>query len=272
MAASGNRSRPTSGLARRGRRTRNTTAWSLGAGRFVAAVTQHVEYDGRVPRAARLSGNTSEKSPFSITIEPAPGGRRLSGDSGDAGGLLRAFDVTDDMEGGRMTLAGTYDDSTAAHTLSGTAEITDFRLRGAQALGRLLQSMTLYGLVDVLQGPGLGFTRLVAPFKLSDGLLELDDARAYSSSLGMTARGRIDLGRNSCDVQGTIVPAYFFNSLLGGIPFVGRLFSPERGGGVFAATYSLGGSCDNPVGGRQSAGRADAGFPARAVRDFPGGG
>ena len=92
--------------------------------------------------------------------------------------------------------------------------------------------MTLYGLVEVVQGPGMGFTQLVAPFKLTNDLLELDDARAYSPSLGMTAKGKADLARNRCDVQGTIVPAYFFNSLLGGIPFVGRLFSPERGGGV----------------------------------------
>jgi hypothetical protein len=42
------------------------------------------------------------------------------------------------------------------------------------------------------------------------------------------------------------VPAYFFNSLPGKIPFIGRLFSPERGGGVFAATYALTGDCGDP--------------------------
>ena len=55
--------------------------------------------------------------------------------------------------------------------------------------------MTLYGLVEALQGPGLGFTRLIAPFRLTGDLLELIDARAFSASLGMTAKGRIDLGR-----------------------------------------------------------------------------
>jgi hypothetical protein len=37
-----------------------------------------------------------------------------------------------------------------------------------------------------------------------------------------------------------------FNSLLGQIPVLGRLFSPERGGGVFAGSYSLQGPIDNP--------------------------
>jgi len=219
----------------------------LGASRDVTAVKLHGDNDGRVLHQARLTGKTSANGPFSITIVPAAGGRRLSGDSDDAGGLLRALDVVEDMEGGRITLAGTYDDGSAEHPLSGRAEIADFRMRNAPWLGKLLQAMTLYGLVDALQGPGLGFDRLVAPFRLTDDLLALDDARAYSASLGMTAKGQIDLARNSCDVQGTIVPAYFFNSLLGSIPFVGRLFSPERGGGLFAATYALSGNCDDPA-------------------------
>jgi hypothetical protein len=97
-----------------------------------------------------------------------------------------------------------------------------------------------------MQGPGLGFRRLVAPFRLTDDALDIADARAFSSSLGLTAKGRIDLADRQIDMQGTIVPAYFFNSLLGNIPFVGRLFSPERGGGLFAASYALHGTLDNP--------------------------
>jgi hypothetical protein len=101
-------------------------------------------------------------------------------------------------------------------------------------------------MVDVLRGPGLAFTNMVAPFTLSDDVLELADARAFSSSLGLTVRGRIDIDSDSLDLQGTIVPAYFFNSLLGNVPLIGRLFSPERGGGVFAASYSLHGKLDDP--------------------------
>ncbi len=43
------------------------------------------------------------------------------------------------------------------------------------------------------------------------------------------------------------MPAYFFNTLLGNIPLIGRLFSPERGGGLFAATYSMSGGLDDPA-------------------------
>ena len=47
-------------------------------------------------------------------------------------------------------------------------------------------------------------------------------------------------------MEGTIVPAYVFNSLLGRIPILGRLFSPEQGGGLFAATYRMRGPLADP--------------------------
>ncbi len=44
-----------------------------------------------------------------------------------------------------------------------------------------------------------------------------------------------------------MVPAYVLNSALGRIPFVGRIFSAEKGGGLFAATYTVRGSIETPT-------------------------
>jgi hypothetical protein len=108
--------------------------------------------------------------------------------------------------------------------------------------------MTLYGLVDVLSGPGLNFARAVAPFRLTPEALELTDARAFSSSLGVTVKGRVLRERPGVrtllELEGTIVPAYMFNALLGNIPILGRIFSPETGGGLFAATWRVQGPVD----------------------------
>ena len=218
----------------------------LGPGRVATGIAAHVESDGRIMRRLDLSGRTGRAQPFRVEIAPQGTGRVLAGSAADTGALLAALDVIPDMTGGRLALSGHYDDTAPGHPLTGHAEIADFRIRHAPALAKLLQAMTLYGLVDLMQGPGLGFTRLIAPFRLSDDILELHDARAFSPSLGMTAKGRLDLAREAFDMQGTIVPAYFFNSLLGNVPLVGRLFSPERGGGLFAATYTLRGPLADP--------------------------
>jgi hypothetical protein len=173
--------------------------------------------------------------------------RRLAIEVEDAGALLHGLDVTDSIQGGKLTASGDFDDSTRDHTLSGTLEISDFRVARAPALGKLLQAVTLYGLVDALGGPGLSFSQLTAPFQLNADSLVLRDARAFSPSLGLTAQGRVNRTGDRVDLQGTLVPAYVFNSLLGRIPLVGRLFSAEEGGGLFAMNYSLRGSADNPT-------------------------
>ena len=90
------------------------------------------------------------------------------------------------------------------------------------------------------------FTYASATGNFDDGVLAMHDARAFSASLGVTAQGWLDLGRKQVEVRGTVVPAYFFNSLPGRIPLIGRLFSPERGGGVLAAEYTIHGRLDDP--------------------------
>ena len=209
-------------------------------------VMAHAEHDGRMVRQLRIEGRTGPRASFMAKIVPDRGGRRLTASVDDAGELLRGLDYVRNMQGGKLSVQAQYDDAQPDRPLVGSADIEDFRIRDAPALGKLLQAMTLYGLVQVMQGPGLGFTQLVAPFRLTDEAIELADARAFSPSLGLTMKGRVDLDAERIDMQGTIVPAYFFNSLLGNIPLVGKLFSPERGGGVFAASYALRGRLEDP--------------------------
>ncbi len=225
----------------------------LAAGHDVTGMSARAVDDGRVLSELRLQARTGPDAPVAWTIQraaPHPGAapeRSTTLSAGDAGALLRAVGAVETMDGGRLTVNATYQDGQSGHPLVGTAEIDDFRLRNAVGMGKLLQAMTLYGLVQALRGPGVGFTRLTMPFRFQDGVLTMAEARAISPSLGLTAKGWLDLDRRRADVQGTIVPAYFFNSLLGRIPVLGRLFSPERGGGLFAASYTLRGSLDDPT-------------------------
>ena len=218
----------------------------VGNGQRFTAVSAHVEHDGHIIRRAQLQGRTAGGAPFSASIEPGGGSRRLEATAGDVGALLRGLDVAQDVTSGRMSLSGTFDDRRPGHPLTGRLDVEAFRIRGAAAFGKILQGMTLYGLADAMSGPGLNFTRLVTQFHYAADTLELTETRAFSSSLGLTAKGELDLARRVMAIEGTVVPAYFFNSLLGGIPLVGRIFSPERGGGLIAVNYSLRGPFDDP--------------------------
>ena len=216
--------------------------------RSIGGVVAHAEDDGRHVAALRLSTSGAERIEAEIRAEntvQGPG-RRVLVRSADAGAVLRALDVIDSVQGGRLTLDARYDDRGADPPLAGSVEIVDFHVRGAPVLGKLLQAVTIYGVVDALSGPGLAFSDLVMPFRYGGSVLDVTDVRAFSASLGLTARGRIDQGRQTIDVRGTIVPVYVFNSLLGRIPVLGRLFSNERGGGLIAVDYSVRGATASP--------------------------
>ena len=203
------------------------------------------ESDGVILRRLRLAGQAGSGA-FQLQITPDGATRRLSATAADAGTMLRGMDIAQKLSGGTMTVEASYDDRAADRPLIGTARIEDVRVLNAPALTGLLQAMTLYGLVQLAQGPGLGITRVIAPFRMTDTVLELQDVRAFNPSLGMTIKGSIDRMRETCDLNGTIVPAYFFNSLLGEVPLIGKLFAPEAGGGLFAATYTLRGPLGDP--------------------------
>ncbi len=226
---------------------------SLGQDRRLTDVAGSLSFDntgalsraqltGRVP-AAR---GTAPPGGFTLAVTPEARTRRVAITAENAGELLQALDVVDYLEGGRLTVNGTWPLGERAGPFVGSADMDSFAVRGAPGLGKLLQAMTLVGLFDALRGAGLHFDRLVAPFTYDGASLVLNDARAFSTSLGVTARGRLDRRTRTIDMQGTIVPAYVINSLLGNIPLLGRLFSPETGGGLFAATWRMTGPIADP--------------------------
>jgi len=217
-----------------------------GPERSLGQVVLSLDQQGGRMRRLDASGRTGEAGTFHAKIEPAQGGRSLVIDSDDAGSLLASLGVVRSMTAGKLSVRGAWSDQKPGRPLEGRVEITAFRMRETPAVVRVLSGMSLLGLPDLARGPGLGFDRLTAPFSLTGEMLELREARAFSSSIGLTATGSIAIARYEADLTGTIVPAYAINSALGNIPILGRLFSPETGGGLFAATFSVKGPLGDP--------------------------
>ncbi|MBS0639353.1 MAG: hypothetical protein JSS43_05750 [Proteobacteria bacterium] len=197
-------------------------------------------------RSLDLTATLGANGALTARVGPSGGVRRLNVDTANAGALLRGLDLTRSMQSGRLTIRGEYDDRVRAHPLTGVAEIDDSRLENVPWLGRLLQAATLYGVADMLTGPGMGVSRIILPFRYEQERLYVNEARMFSSSLGLTAQGTVDMAAGRIGLNGTVVPAYVLNSALGRIPFVGRIFSAEKGGGLFAARYSVDGPFADP--------------------------
>lgn len=238
----------------------------LGRDRGLSAVTAHAEYDGRLLRVLQAQSTGPER--LQAQIKPQGNGRQVSVRAANGGALLRAADLVNSVDGGQLALDGRYDDSGAVPILSGTADMRDFNVRDAPAVGKVLQALTIYGIAEAMSGPGLAFSQLTAPFRWDGELLDVKDVQAFSASLGLTAEGRIDTGRSRLDLKGTIVPAYALNSALGRIPLLGRLFSAEPGGGLVAVNYTLRGSPDDPTVSVNPLSALTPGFLRRLFRIF----
>ena len=210
-------------------------------------IAAHAEADGGVIQAAQVSLGAAAAQQTTLTIAPAIDGRLLTVHSGEAGELLLATNTLPDLRGGTLNLVARYDDTKPYHPLTGTATINKFRMSDAPAVTRLLEAMTGYGLIAFAQGPGLAMTTMQTSFTYQHNVLTLKNALAHSASIGFTADGTYNTATSEMNIHGTVVPAYIFNNALSHLPLVGRIFSPEQGGGVLAATFSMRGPHSDPV-------------------------
>jgi len=194
---------------------------------------------------SRVAGGAT----FDLEIKPgADGNRRLAMHSDNAGDILKFLDFYPNMVGGQLNVSGTYDDAAPGQPLTGLITVNDYRIANAPVLARLLSIMALTGIMEALEGEGLAFSDLRIPFELNEGTFRLNEARATGTSLGFTANGNVFRHADVVDLQGTVIPAYAINSVFGNIPLLGDILTGgEKGGGVFAARYTMTGPTEEPV-------------------------
>ncbi len=186
-------------------------------GRFDASLGKRADIQGRViPQNGR--------SAFRITGE-------------DAGDILRDTGYLKTVSDGtfRLDLApvkgttGSYD---------GKLNIEGTRLRDAPAIGALLDAISIVGLLDQLNGPGIFFANVEADFRLTPDNVVLKQASAVGPSMGISMDGFYDLGSGRMDMQGVLSPIYFVNG-------IGRIIA-RKGEGLIGFNFNLNGSVDNP--------------------------
>jgi hypothetical protein len=219
----------------------------LAEGRALAPVQAALFVDAAgVLRELRASGRGMGGGGFEAVVVPRGAGRAMEAKADAFGTLMRDLGLFDAVDGGALHMSGEWSGNAPDSPLTGIAQLRDFGVRPAAAIGKFLQALSIYGIPEAARGPGLRFTLLNAPFTLTPQVLSLSQARAVSASLGITAEGRILRQAERIDMRGTVVPSYAVNSALGRIPGIGRLFTSEHGGGLFAASFRATGKLDDP--------------------------
>lgn len=196
-----------------------------------------------------MSSRIGDDASFDLSIRPrSDGNRDFVMHADNAGRVLKLLGLYPNMVGGTLSIVGAYDDAQPGQPLKGTIQVNDYRVINAPALAHVISIMSLTGILDALRGKGLAFDELQIPFELAQGTFHLKGAKATGTSLGFTASGKVFRNADIVDLEGTVIPAYVINSAFGHIPVLGQLFTGgEKGGGVFAATYTMTGPMEEPV-------------------------
>ncbi|MDP6875161.1 MAG: DUF3971 domain-containing protein [Alphaproteobacteria bacterium] len=197
--------------------------------------------------AANMRGFMADGQSVGFTVRAENKGRRYIVVAGDAGAMARALGFYNDARGGVMYLNFLVpDQNDQAAPVAGKLRADNFRVVKAPVLTKLLTLGSLQGLGDVLNDKGIAFTRLDVPFTMQGGQLHIERGRAVGPALALIATGDYGRADESLQFQGTIVPSYTINSVLGAIPILGDLLIGRKGEGVFAFTYKVAGNLEKP--------------------------
>jgi hypothetical protein len=184
-----------------------------------------------------FTANVNGKVPITGEALALNGQTALRIQSPEAGRVIREAGILKTVAGGEMTLAltpvagrpGSYD---------GALDISNARLRDAPGIASLLDAISIVGLLDQLEGPGILFNDVEARFRLSPDRLILTQSSATGPSMGISLDGIYDLTSGMLDFQGVLSPIFFLNG-------IGSIFT-RRGEGLIGFNFNLTGAASDP--------------------------
>jgi len=215
--------------------------------RYVGEFVGEATYDGKRWRGIAMDAKVGRGTPLALRLVEIAGGRALQVTTQDAGAALKAFNITDTVVGGELTIRAAADDRKPDAGFAGSALLRSYRITRAPVMARVLAMASFEGLGNLLASDqGVEFGSLIMPFRFSRGMIDVKDGRAEGSQIGITVTGRVDIRKDMANINGTIVPLYMLNSMVGKIPLLGEVIVKEKGGGLFAARFAVEGDLKNP--------------------------
>ncbi len=214
--------------------------------RAFSQVRASLESDGLAWQRIGAEGRVGTEGRFALDMSLAEKRHRFHLTSLDAGAMLKSLGFYNHMVGGRLVLDGTADIDGKGLPFEGDLTITDFNVVQAPALARLATLASFSGLVETLSGSGIGFQRLTAKLSQTEQRITFKDALAAGSSIGVTAHGWVERKTDVAEIEGTAVPAYTLNRVIGAIPLIGTVITGGQNEGIVAADFRIAGPLDQP--------------------------
>lgn len=193
-----------------------------------------------------FSGKLDGASDLSAKVETQGTRRRFRLAASQAATLARALDIYAKGEGGSLLVEGDMRGTGPSLEMDGVARMTDFRLREAPVLARILGFASLTGLADTVSGRGIRFESAKVPFNLRNGVFSVRKGHVVGPALGITVEGQVQKSLGNVHLKGVVVPSYTVNSLVGKIPLLGPIVTGGKHEGLIGFNYRVEGPLRDP--------------------------
>lgn len=183
-----------------------------------------------------FTGQVNGEAPVAGDVAPAKNGTAVHVTADDAGAVARATGMFTSAYGGSLDLTLVPRDGKGVY--DGKADIGPVRVRFSNALADLLNAISVVGLLEQLNGPGIAFDNAKAVFVLTPDAVLLQKGSAVGASMGISLSGLYHSDSGALDMRGVISPIYLLNG-------IGAILT-RRGEGLFGFNYTLKGTADEP--------------------------
>lgn|GEM_PF-2746618 len=194
-----------------------------------------------------LDGLLNNEAAFHLSLkEEKPEVRYLKLTSGNAGLAAKGLDLFTQGSGGDLRVEAEIRGRQSNMEIDGLGEMKAFRLNEAPVLARILSTASLTGIADLARDGRINFKDVRVPFTLRNGVFDIDEAAANGPAIGLTMNGQFVQSLAEANLNGVVVPAYGFNSIINKVPLVGGIITGGKNEGIFAINYSIKGPLTDP--------------------------
>ena len=169
----------------------------------------------------------------------------ISFDTSDGGKLLSALNFTGKVRSGKMNINLRFLDNSYDH-YEGKIKASDFSLVNTPGIINSLSILSFSGIESILTGEGVSFDSGEVEIYVKDNIFNFDPLLLTSSSLGIRARGRLNLDNQEINLIGSVAPIKIISQIISVVPAVGELITGLKKDGLFAGQFKMIGPVNDP--------------------------
>ena len=169
----------------------------------------------------------------------------LTFDTSNGGKLLNALGFSNNIKSGDMKINIKFLNNEYDH-YEGQINSKNFSIINAPGVINSLSILSFSGIGSIISGEGVFFEKGEVNISVKNKNFNFDKLNLISESLGITARGNLNLEKNLIKMIGSVAPIKSISKILSVVPAVGELLTGLKKEGLFAGQFEMKGKIENP--------------------------